>query len=161
MKTLVYDILCVYFKLIYKRSSSSWKKLRVQWYILLKNTSNNYLSVPENEFLIFFLSEILDPNLPPGIPKPTLARYNPNPKVYVGTSLTLIVNVSGNPFPKITWFKDKKLLDWSNPRFKLLKNDSLRITNAQIADKGTYDYMAENDKGQIFPRSWVLLVDCK
>lgn len=111
--------------------------------------------------LISFHLEILDPNLPPGMPKPTLARYNPSPEVYVGTSLTLIVNVSGSPLPRITWFKDEKLLDFGNPRFKLLKNDSLRISNAQIADEGRYDYMAENDKGQIFPRSWILTVDCK
>ncbi len=103
---------------------------------------------------------MLDPNLPPGIPKP-LARYKPSLRVNVGTNLTLVVNVSGNPLPKITWFKDQSLLDWSNPRFTLLKNNSLRITNAQVADKGRYDYMAENDKGQIFPRPWIVIVDCK
>jgi hypothetical protein len=106
------------------------------------------------------LSDVRDPNLPPGIPKP-LALYNPNLRVNVGTSLTLVVNVSGNPLPKITWFKDQKLLDWNNPRFALLKNNSLRITNAQVADRGKYDYMAKNDKGQIFPVAWNVIVDCK
>ena len=67
------------------------------------------------------------------------------------------MNVSGNPAPKITWFKDQRLLDWKNPRFTLLKNNSLRIINAQVADTGKYDYMAENDKGQIFPRPWVVV----
>jgi hypothetical protein len=90
-----------------------------------------------------------------------LARYNPNPDVYVGANITLIVNVSGNPLPKITWFKGNRLLDWSNPRLTLLKNNSLRITNAQVADQDRYDYMAENDKGQIFPRPWNVGVDCK
>lgn len=96
----------------------------------------------------------------PGIPKP-LARYNPNLYVYVGTNLTLVVNVSGNPLPKITWFKNERLLDWNNPRFTRLKNDSLVITNVQMSDTGRYDYMAENDKGQIFPRAWIVVPECK
>ena len=72
----------------------------------------------------------------------------------VGTSVTLVVNVSGNPNPTIIWFRDKKLLDTNNARFQLLSNKSLHISNIQLDDTGMYDYMAENDKGNVFSRPW-------
>lgn len=111
---------------------------------------------------ISFLLGPQDPNLPSGIPKPLgRFKYKHRLNIFVGSNVTLVVNVTGNPNPKITWFKDNKLLDWSNPRFTLLTDNSLMITNARVSESGNYDYMAENDKGQIFPRLWDVLVDCK
>ena len=110
---------------------------------------------------VFFPLDPKDPSLPLGIPKPTLTRYIKSYNIYVGANLTLLVNVSGNPPPKITWFKDQYLLDRSNSRLTVLRNNSLRLTNVQVKDVGRYDYMAENDKGQIFATAWVVFVKCK
>lgn len=82
-------------------------------------------------------------------------------QVVVGKNVTLVVNITGNPAPKITWFKDQYLIDFRNPRITLLPNNSLHLTNVQLADKGVYDYMAENDKGQKFSRRRVVIPYCK
>lgn len=92
-------------------------------------------------------------SFPAGFPR-TVAIYQADVRITVGEDFTFIVNVTGNPPPKITWFKDNRFMDWSNPRITLLANKSLHLARAEESDSGKYDYMAENDKGRIFSRPW-------
>lgn len=81
--------------------------------------------------------------------------------VYVGANITLNANFSGYPTPTITWFKDMKLLDFKNPRFTLLENNSLRICNSEHEDSGMFDFLVENSAGQMFSLPWHVTVKCK
>ncbi|GAA55160.1 hemicentin-1 [Clonorchis sinensis] len=68
----------------------------------------------------------------------------------VGGSALLECLVSGNPVPKITWYKDGVPLDQLPYRYRLINQDrQLEIIAMQPSDAGRYRCVAKNPFGQI------------
>ncbi|KAA0186981.1 Hemicentin 1, partial [Fasciolopsis buskii] len=68
----------------------------------------------------------------------------------VGGSALLECLVSGNPRPKITWFKDGQSLEQLPYRYRLINQDrQLEIIAMQPTDAGRYRCVAKNPFGQI------------
>ncbi|CAH8597851.1 unnamed protein product [Schistosoma turkestanicum] len=68
----------------------------------------------------------------------------------VGASALLECLVSGNPRPKIEWFKDGVPLDQLSYRYRLINQDrQLEIISMQPADAGRYRCVAKNNYGQL------------
>ncbi|VDP96157.1 unnamed protein product [Echinostoma caproni] len=68
----------------------------------------------------------------------------------VGGSALLECLVSGNPRPKITWFKDGQPLEQLPYRYRLINQDrQLEIIAMQPTDAGRYRCVAKNPFGQI------------
>ncbi|KAH9592566.1 hypothetical protein MS3_00004447 [Schistosoma haematobium] len=68
----------------------------------------------------------------------------------VGASALLECLVSGNPRPKIEWFKDGIPLDQLSYRYRLINQDrQLEIISMQPTDAGRYRCVAKNNYGQL------------
>ena len=61
-------------------------------------------------------------------------------------------NATGNPHPIITWLKESKPLDLSNPRISIPKPGTVKITNVQASDAGRYACVATNSLGMVYSR---------
>lgn len=59
---------------------------------------------------------------------------------------------SGDPKPKIIWYKNQEKVDLSNGKYTILANNSLMIENSNQEDEGYYSCSAENILGQIISR---------
>ena len=59
--------------------------------------------------------------------------------------------VNGVPLPKITWYKDGRLLEVDfDPNLRLLTNGKrLEINSAYVTDTGVYQCRAENPAGNL------------
>ncbi|XP_054706308.1 titin-like isoform X2 [Uloborus diversus] len=91
----------------------------------------------------------LDKAQPPSAPQ-ILARPR-NSKLLEGSEATFQAKISGNPKPKITWFKNGQRII-SSQRFKMsYANDlaALHIHMALPEDAGYYTLLAENTNGRI------------
>ncbi|XP_068133050.1 myosin-binding protein C, slow-type isoform X5 [Hyperolius riggenbachi] len=79
-----------------------------------------------------------------------------NTVAIAGYNATLNCSVRGNPKPKITWMKNKVVID-NDPRYRMFSNQSvctLEIRKPSPYDGGTYTCRAVNDLGEAE-------VDCK
>ncbi|CAD6189244.1 unnamed protein product [Caenorhabditis auriculariae] len=64
-------------------------------------------------------------------------------------TITLQCLAIGQPAPQITWYKDSVELDsLNNPRYTVLADGNLLITNAQMEDQSRYTCIAKNPYGQ-------------
>lgn len=61
-------------------------------------------------------------------------------------------NATGNPQPVITWLKESKPLDLSDPRISIPKPGTLKITSVQASDAGRYACVATNSLGMVYSR---------
>ena len=55
-----------------------------------------------------------------------------------GKNTTLKCAADGYPYPTFKWYKNFKRIDLRNPRYTLLKNGSLALTNVREDDAGNY-----------------------
>lgn len=90
-----------------------------------------------------------DPNsLPNGFP---YFRTEPKTKaVEIDHTALLVCDARGNPDPNITWFKDNRPVDLTNPRYTVLRSGSLQISTSTEEDGGKYECVAENNVGTAF-----------
>lgn len=72
-------------------------------------------------------------------------------QINTGTFATLQCCTTGNPSPKVTWYKDDKKLDMTNSRYMLMSdNQSLWIQSIKLIDSGLYTCQASNYYGKKF-----------
>ncbi|XP_039182394.1 palladin isoform X3 [Crotalus tigris] len=74
-------------------------------------------------------------------------------KIFEGMPVTFICKVSGNPNPKIYWFKDGKQISKRNEHYRMQREPdgtcSLHTTASTLDDDGNYTIMAANPQGRI------------
>ncbi|XP_070804218.1 palladin isoform X3 [Pituophis catenifer annectens] len=92
--------------------------------------------------------DVLDSSLTPYF-ETKLKHY----KIFEGMPVTFICRVSGNPNPKIYWFKDGKQISKRNEHYWMQREPdgtcSLRTTASTLDDDGNYTVMATNPQGRI------------
>ncbi|XP_013920926.1 PREDICTED: palladin [Thamnophis sirtalis] len=92
--------------------------------------------------------DVLDSSLTPCF-ETKLKHY----KIFEGMPVTFICRVSGNPNPKIYWFKDGKQISKRNEHYSMQREPdgtcSLHITASTLDDDGNYTVMAANPQGRI------------
>uniref|UniRef100_T1JIN9 protein-tyrosine-phosphatase n=1 Tax=Strigamia maritima TaxID=126957 RepID=T1JIN9_STRMM len=86
-------------------------------------------------------------NLPTGFPR--ILQHPQLKVVEKGRDAVLLCQVTGNPPPTITWLKDMVPVDMTNPRYSILDEGSLQITETQKDDQGKYECVAENSFGTV------------
>uniref|UniRef100_A0A3Q3ALP3 Hemicentin 1 n=1 Tax=Kryptolebias marmoratus TaxID=37003 RepID=A0A3Q3ALP3_KRYMA len=67
--------------------------------------------------------------------------------VLVNKTTQLDCHVDGNPTPKITWFKDRQLVNSHGPHKILLNGRALQVLTAQVSETGRYVCVAKNVAG--------------
>ncbi|XP_025777495.1 palladin [Puma concolor] len=74
-------------------------------------------------------------------------------KIFEGMSVTFTCRVTGNPKPKIYWFKDGKQISPKNDHYTIQRDldgtCSLHTTASTLDDDGNYTIMAANPQGRI------------
>ncbi|XP_063702711.1 tyrosine-protein phosphatase Lar isoform X2 [Culicoides brevitarsis] len=81
---------------------------------------------------------------PPGFPN--IVQGPQTRVIEIGHTAVLQCKATGNPIPKIHWYRDQKRLDMNDPRYTL-QDGNLQISNSQEDDKGKYECVAENAVG--------------
>ena len=66
-------------------------------------------------------------------------------KLIVGENLKLKCGARGSPAPRITWYRNGKLLVGDDRR--ILSGDLLQVNNLTLLDGGVYQCEAKNDIG--------------
>lgn len=94
------------------------------------------------------LSTVVDRNAGPPAP-PQISQKPRNSKLIEGTDAVFSVKVSGNPKPRLTWFKNGQRIVNSDKYEMTYSNNlaSLRIRNANYSDSGHYTLLVENIQG--------------
>ncbi|XP_048365945.1 palladin isoform X2 [Sphaerodactylus townsendi] len=74
-------------------------------------------------------------------------------KIFEGMPVTFTCRVSGNPKPKIYWFKDGKQISKRSEHYKMQREPdgtcSLHTTVSTLDDDGNYTIMAANPQGRV------------
>ncbi|XP_022370727.1 palladin isoform X2 [Enhydra lutris kenyoni] len=74
-------------------------------------------------------------------------------KIFEGMPVTFTCRVTGNPKPKIYWFKDGKQISLKNDHYTIQRDldgtCSLHTTASTLDDDGNYTIMAANPQGRI------------
>jgi hypothetical protein len=74
-----------------------------------------------------------------------------------GSEALLRINISGNPFPEISWQHGEEAVEWDD-RVELRQDLSVRIAAVEFADAGTWTVTARNGLGQVVRRQISLTV---
>ncbi|XP_004682444.1 PREDICTED: palladin [Condylura cristata] len=84
---------------------------------------------------------------------PTFEMKLKHYKIFEGMPVTFTCRVTGNPKPKIYWFKDGKQISPKNDHYIIQKDldgtCSLHTTASTLDDDGNYTIMAANPQGRI------------
>ncbi|XP_042324205.1 palladin isoform X2 [Sceloporus undulatus] len=92
--------------------------------------------------------DILDNNVAPYF-EMKLKHY----KIFEGMPVTFTCRVSGNPNPKIYWFKDGKQISKRSEHYRMQREPdgtcSLHTTASTLDDDGNYTIMAANPQGRV------------
>ncbi|XP_061440112.1 palladin isoform X3 [Rhineura floridana] len=74
-------------------------------------------------------------------------------KIFEGMPVTFTCSVSGNPNPKIYWFKDGKQISKRSEHYRMQREPdgtcSLHTTASTLDDDGNYTIMAANPQGRV------------
>uniref|UniRef100_A0A182QX24 Ig-like domain-containing protein n=1 Tax=Anopheles farauti TaxID=69004 RepID=A0A182QX24_9DIPT len=79
--------------------------------------------------------------------RPAIHFITPNITSGAGENVRLVCRVSGQPPPKVVWFKDKRQINRNATKYTqrhLKKRSELNILNASTADSGEYECRAKN-----------------
>ncbi|KAG8134772.1 hypothetical protein E2320_007857, partial [Naja naja] len=99
--------------------------------------------VEESDDEVEHEKDVLDSSLAPYF-ETKLKHY----KIFEGMPVTFICRVSGNPNPKIYWFKDGKQISKRNEHYQMQREPdgtcSLHTTASTLDDDGNYTVMAAN-----------------
>nr|XP_022314517.1 peroxidasin-like isoform X2 [Crassostrea virginica] len=80
---------------------------------------------------------------------PVLAQPPSDQSLNEGDTVRFTCDISGNPRPSITWYKDNELLS-SNRRIQIVNEGrQLRVVLLQSSDRGTYKCQGENSAGSV------------
>ncbi|XP_067120871.1 titin [Centruroides vittatus] len=93
--------------------------------------------------------EVYDQSKPPSAPQ--IAQRPRNSKLLEGSDVTFQAKISGNPKPRIIWFKNGQRL-LPSQRYKMSFVDNVATLNIHMAlpeDAGFYTLLAENKSGRI------------
>ncbi|CAH2104070.1 unnamed protein product [Euphydryas editha] len=98
----------------------------------------------------------IDKTLGPVSP-PKISQKPRNSKLQEGTDAQFQVQLSGNPRPRVTWFKNGQRIVNSNKHNIINTNNQtiLRIRNTQKSDSGHYTLLAENPNGCIVTSAYL------
>lgn len=114
-------------------------------------TSHDQQGYSHTEIADVFITPTSDHRQPPTI-RPLQELYN----ILQGQEFSLVCDASGNPYPNVKW---TRVHDPLGPNVQQNGN-TLRILNAQIADRGVYLCTAESD-GVITEASTIIEVERK
>ncbi|XP_055606170.1 protein vein [Uranotaenia lowii] len=84
--------------------------------------------------------------------EPKITSLTPNMTRHEGKRVRLVCKVSGQPPPKVTWFKDKRSINRNVTKYAqvhLKKRSELIIHSVTATDAGEYECRAKNKKGKI------------
>lgn len=98
-----------------------------------------HLSVYGNKYFNFCLELIFL------VVQPVIVSHTPNLQIAQYSDVTLQCNVTGVPFPNITWYKDDVMLTSSNQL--ALTDEGLLLYNVSLNDEGTYSCVMSNLAG--------------
>lgn len=98
----------------------------------------------------------IDKTLGPVSP-PKISQKPRNSKLQEGTDAQFQVQLSGNPRPRVTWFKNGQRIVNSNKHNIINTNNQtiLRIRNTHKSDSGHYTLLAENPNGCIVTSAYL------
>ena len=66
----------------------------------------------------------------------------------VGADVWLPCDATGNPRPRITWYKDNKLINSAALKYHVYTNGTLHVKNLGSVDSGVYKCVATNVGGE-------------
>ena len=109
------------------------------------------------EAVVVFLSFIRQTTYfhPTGLVAPTFILQPQNQTIEEGQRVVLSCKATGNPFPKLSWYKMG-----SNGTF-LIHGQTLDISVVKITDRGSYTCVATNGVGRPLSTEAFLNVECK
>lgn len=94
------------------------------------------------------LSTVVDRNAGPPAP-PQISQKPRNSKLVEGTDAVFSVKVTGNPKPRLTWFRNGQRIV-NSEKYEITYSSNLatlRIKNANYSDSGNYTLLVENIQG--------------
>ncbi|GFU37481.1 tyrosine-protein phosphatase Lar [Nephila pilipes] len=109
-----------------------------------------YECVAENGFgepvrAIASLTVLTEDQIPFGFPQFTMQPQIQG--VEKGRNALLPCRAEGHPTPTIRWLKSYAPVDLSDPRYSLVQGSSLQIMETEEDDQGSYECVADNEKG--------------
>ncbi|KAJ7372551.1 hypothetical protein OS493_019060 [Desmophyllum pertusum] len=87
---------------------------------------------------------------PSGFPR--IAKHPGFALITSGEDGTFECVATGTPPPVISWLKENKPIDLSDPRITIPTPGTVKITNVQAADEGLYECVATNSLGMVHSR---------
>ncbi|CAL1265790.1 unnamed protein product [Larinioides sclopetarius] len=91
------------------------------------------------------LTVLGEDQIPPGFPQFTMQPQIQG--VEMGRNALLPCRAEGTPTPTIRWLKSYIPVDMSDPRYSLVQGSSLQIMETEEDDQGSYECVADNEKG--------------
>ncbi|XP_055931729.1 tyrosine-protein phosphatase Lar-like isoform X6 [Argiope bruennichi] len=91
------------------------------------------------------LTVLAEDQIPPGFPQFTMQPQIQG--VEMGRNALLPCRAEGTPQPTIRWLKSYIPVDMSDPRYSLVQGSSLQIMETEEDDQGSYECVADNEKG--------------
>lgn len=100
----------------------------------------------------------IDKSLGPVSP-PKIAQKPRNSKLQEGSDAQFQVQLSGNPRPRVTWFRNGQRIVSSNKHEIVTTHNqtTLRVKNIQKSDSGHYTLLAENPNGCIVSSAYLVV----
>ena len=92
------------------------------------------------------------------IAQPSIVTQPQSDSILTDRTYTLQCIVTGSPFPNVTWIKDGVPIDYTSRVYHDLFDASLRFTNVEVGDNGTYQCIVANEEGQSISNEVVLTV---
>ena len=90
-----------------------------------------------------------------------IATHPQNITTREGQNVTLHCNATGNPAPKISWYKDGYPINNSFSTILSPSHEQLTITNVNRTDSGDYTCRAKNRVGTDTSNASTITVQCK
>lgn len=92
-----------------------------------------------------------------GVSPPKIAQKPRNSKLQEGADAQFQVQLSGNPRPRVSWFKNGQRIVNSNKHeiVTTQNHTTLRVRNTQKSDSGHYTLLAENPNGCVVTSAYL------
>ncbi|XP_077302328.1 peroxidasin [Arctopsyche grandis] len=81
--------------------------------------------------------------------KPSIKNGPKDVEVSFGGTALFTCQVSGDPTPEILWMKNSNEIPFSDPKYQILEDGSLKIDNSDESDLGVFECMAKNPLGEV------------
>ena len=89
---------------------------------------------------------------------PNITINPSNDSILTNRTYTLVCEVTGAPFPDITWYKDGETIDYSNRLYLNLFDGSLHFSQTILQDEGVYQCEAKNEYGTVTSTEAILSI---